>query len=77
MKQLSKLEARLYQACSVVALTYSVIFQYLIVKAYLSGDFMITLDFHAAGEGYLEMLVVFPACLIISVFSFYHSRKLG
>lgn len=76
--KLKGVEIRLFQGLSVIALSFSVLFQYLIIKAFLSTPkWKITLDFNAAGEGFLEMLIVFPVCVIVSAICFLKARRMG
>ena len=62
-------DLRVFQLTSLIGFTWSLIFQYLIVKSYLTGsEFIIILDFNASGEGLIEMLLLFPICIVITGF---------
>jgi len=61
---------------AVIALSYSLIFQLLIVNSYLFGEkWTQVLTFNGMGEGYLEMLIVFPLCIIISSIGFIRAKR--
>lgn len=78
MEKITDIDKRIFQASAVISLAYSLIFQFLIIKAFLSQDkFKIILDFNAVGEGMLEMLIVFPLTLIVSITAYYKAYKLG
>jgi len=76
--ELSKAEVRLFQAVTVVALSLSIVFQYVIIQSYLTDPkWKQLLYFNPAGEGYLELLVVFPACVLISGYGFLKAKEMG
>jgi len=75
--EISEWEASLFKLTSIVAVGLSLVFQFLIVQSYTGGEQWIqTVNFNAAGEGFLELFVVFPCCLIISAWAFIRAGRL-
>ena len=75
---LTDFEVRLFQATAVISLSLSTVFQYVIIQSYLTEPkWKQILYFNPAGEGYLELLVVFPLCVIVSLAAFLTARKMS